>query len=164
MRKILMAIALCSALSCHAAPPSEESLDTLFALTKAESMLDAVHASVEQHMRVALAQAAAGKTLTAKQQRFFDEWPKRSAEVIREELSWASMKPVLVQIYQETFTQEEIDGLIDFYRSAVGRTFIEKMPVVMQKSTLLMQSRIQPLAAKMKAAAEEALREANIDK
>jgi len=70
------------------------------------------------------------------------------------------MRPLYIQIYQETFTQEEIDGLIAFYKSPAGVAFVDKMPVVMQRSMSIMQSRIAPMMEKMKAAMQQAADEA----
>ena len=78
---------------------------------------------------------------------------------MREEMTWDKLRPLYVQIYQESFTQEEIDGLIAFYESPAGVAFVEKMPFVMQKSMSIMQSRMAPMMEKMKAAIKEAIAE-----
>ena len=40
----------------------------------------------------------------------------------------------LVPIYDRNFTDEQLQGLIDFYSSPLGRTFISKLPDVMRES------------------------------
>jgi hypothetical protein len=74
------------------------------------------------------------------------------------------MRPLYIQIYQESFTQEEIDGLIAFYKSPLGIAFVEKMPLVMQKSMTIMQSRTGPLMEKMKAVIDQAMADAKAAK
>jgi hypothetical protein len=74
-------------------------------------------------------------------------------------LTWEKLRPLYVQIYQESFTQEEIDGPIAFYESPAGVAFVEKLPFVMQKSMSIMQSRMAPMMEKMKAAMKEAIAE-----
>lgn len=54
--------------------------------------------------------------------------------VVSEETSWKRMKPDIVAIYRETFTQDEIDAMTEFYGSPVGQSVLEKMPGVMRKS------------------------------
>lgn len=49
-------------------------------------------------------------------------------------LTWSDLEPAMVKIYQDNFTQEDINGLIAFYKTPPGKTTIEKMPVVMQQS------------------------------
>ncbi len=57
-----------------------------------------------------------------------------------------------------------MDGLLAFYRTLTGSAFIEKMPVVMQKSMSVMQTRMGPLMEKMKAAMARAIEEAKVAK
>jgi uncharacterized protein len=156
--------ALLVSTSAHAGPASEESIDALLVATKAESLVDGMYANVEQFMRQATAAATQGKPVSEEQQRVLDAIPAKFSKVMREEMSWANMRPLYVQIYQESFSQEEIDALIAFYQSPAGQAFVAKMPVVMQKSMNIMQSRIGPLMEKMQAAMQEAVAEAKLSR
>ena len=49
-------------------------------------------------------------------------------------MTWSDLEPAMVKIYQDNFTQEDINGLIAFYKTPLGKTTIEKMPLVMQQS------------------------------
>ena len=111
-----------------------------------------------------MAAAAQGQQLSSDQQRDIDTTLAMRVQVLHEELAWDKMRLVYVQIYQETFTQEEIDGLIAFYKSPAGVAFVEKMPVVMQKSMSIMQSRIAPMMEKMKATMQQATAKARATK
>lgn len=59
-----------------------------------------------------------------------------------EKFSWEKMKPIFIDIYAEVFTAQELDNIIAFYESPVGRKFIEKQPeltrVTLQKMQELM--------------------------
>jgi uncharacterized protein len=85
-------------------------------------------------------------------------------KVIREEIAWDKMRPLYMQVYQETFTQEEIDGLLAFYTSPAGIAYVEKMPVVMQKTMAITRSRMAPMMEKMKAAIQQAVADAKAAK
>ena len=125
-------------------------------MTKAETNVDMMLANLDPMMRQSMATAMQGQQLSSDQQRVMDAIRAEVLQVLREELAWNKMRPLYVQIYQETFTQEEIDGLIAFYKSPAGIAFVEKMPVVMQKSMSIMQSRIAPMMEKMKATMQQA--------
>lgn len=155
------ALAVAGVAAC-AAPASEQSVEALLEVTKTQAMVESVYASVEQMMRQGMNQAVQGQPISAEQQRVFDELPRRFVAVIREEYNWPKMKPLYVLLYRETFEQEEIDGLLAFYRSPTGQAFVAKMPVVLQKSMVLAQSQLHGLAPKMKAAIEQALADAKI--
>ena len=164
MRKLLAFAVLLIACSAHAAPASEESIDKLLAITKTEALMESMYGSMEQVMRKSLAQAMQGKPVSEEQQRFLDGVPVRFVAVMKEELAWAKLKPQFVQLYRDTFEQEEIDGLIAFYGSPAGQALIHKMPVVMQKSMAMMQSMMQSISPKMMAAVKEALAQAKLAK
>ena len=165
MRKIVLLISaalLSSAAYC--APPSTESVDNLFVVTKSETMVDSMLINIEQSMRQGMATAVKGQKITAEQQRNMDLFPAKFAKVFREEMNWASMRPLFTQIYQESYTQEEVDGLVAFYQSPIGVAYIEKMPIVMQKSMTLVQTRMGPMMEKMQAALKQAMEEAKTPK
>ena len=125
-----------------AAPASDASIETLLALTKSEAALNTMHAQIEPVMTQSIRQAFGAKSLTAEQQRAVDTAVKRSVEIMRSELSWTSMKPEVVTIYRETFSQDEVDGMIAYYRSPPSMAAVEKLPVVMQRSNAFVLARM----------------------
>jgi len=77
---------------------------------------------------------------------------------LKNELSWASLKPAYVQLYQESLTQEEVDGLLEFYRTPSGQALIHKMPVIARKSIALSQEKVRPLVARLVSSIQQALK------
>lgn len=161
--RLLVASLLFAAVSAHAAPVSTESVEDLLATMKAETLLNSMYANLESAMRQGMNEALKGKTLDAKQQQLVESMPAKMAQVMREEMSWSSMKPMYVQIYKDSFTQEEVDGLLAFYKSPAGQAMINKMPAVMQKTMVVVQQRMGPLVQKMQAAMKQSLEEAGIE-
>ncbi len=161
MRRLVTLLAfLLFASTAQAAPASPASIDALLRVTKAESLMDGMFANIEPVMRQSMARAIQGQPVTAEQQRLLDAMPATLAKVLRDEMSWDKMRPLYVQIYQESFSQDEIDGLLAFYESPAGQAFVAKMPVVMQKSMTVMQARMGPLMDRMRAAMQDAVAEA----
>lgn len=163
MRKFLVSAAagLLITVAC-AAPATTESVETLLALTRTESMMDTVYGSMEQMMRQGMQQSLRGRTVSEEQQRVMDAVARKFVALAREEMNWGKMKPLYVRLYIDTFEQEEVDGLINFYQSPAGQAFVRKMPVVMQKSMAITQSQMQALFPKMRTAIEEAIAEAKV--
>jgi hypothetical protein len=58
-------------------------------------------------------------------------------------MSWESLKEDLVTIYVDAFTEEELNGILAFYRTPVGRKMVEKMPDLMSKGMQLGVRRVQ---------------------
>ncbi|MBA3592658.1 MAG: DUF2059 domain-containing protein [Polaromonas sp.] len=165
MRQII-ALFACFTFSCaaHCAPPSEASIHTLLAVTKTDTVMDTLFVNMEQSMRQSMMAAIPGEKLSAQQMRILDAAPAKFIQVMREEMNWPRMRPIYIQIYQESFTQEEINGLIAFYQSPAGEAFVRKMPVVMEKSMSIMQVRMAPMMEKMKAIMAQSIAEAKAAK
>ena len=163
MKRFLLASALAlSGAVAQADPPTTESIERLLTLTRVESMLDGMYANVDQLMRQSMRQRVGTRSLDTEQQRVLDELPGKFVAVMRQEFNWSTLKPQYLRIYQETFEQEEIDGLIAFYSSPAGQAFVSKMPTVMQKSMILAQDQLRTLTPRMTEVVEQAMRDAKI--
>ena len=79
-------------------------------------------------------------------------------------MSWEKMKPIYVNAYASTFTSEELQGAIDFYKTPVGQGWVQKQPqlsmAIMAKTTeMMMAAQPQMMEAMKKSmAALESLR------
>lgn len=161
----LLSIALLgAALTCRAEPPSAESIDALLVAMKSESLVESLNANMESTLRQSIALALNGKAPPPRLQRFMDDAPHQFAEAMKEELSWTTLKPLYVQLYQETFTQEEVDGLVAFYRSPAGEALTKKMPIAMQKTMQLVQARMAPVMERFRIITAKAMAEAQSKK
>lgn len=162
MRKLLplflMAMAA-TALSAaaQAVPPTDKSIDALLDAARTKHLADNMIPMMVQSMREGMSEALNGRPPTPDQQRAMDEVSAKYEKAFRDAMSWDKMRPVYVQVYRETFTQSEIDGLIAFYKSPTGVAFVNKMPVVLQKTQTLMQGRIGPIMDQMHDAIEQAV-------
>jgi hypothetical protein len=158
MKSLLALVAaILVSLAAHAAPPTDESIDALLTASKTQRTLEGVLSSMDQLMRQSQAAASRGQPLSAQQQRVMEAVTSRLALVIRDELSWSTMRSLYLQVYRESFTQEELDGVLAFYQSPAGVAFVEKMPFVMQKSIQLMQARMEPMIKRIQVEMRQAV-------
>jgi hypothetical protein len=159
-------LALAALLStAHAATP--ESVDRLLQVMKVQSQLEtmmsrtlpAMQQSMRESMLAAMRQAMGDQFDPERARRMFDNVQARVDPMLRELMSWEQLKPDLVAIYSETFTQEEIDGLAAFYDTPLGRALVDKMPEVTQRSVQLMQRRLAPMMQRVMQISKEAVLE-----
>ncbi len=134
-----------------AAPPTPQSVDAMLIATRAEKVLDSMFTIFDQSIRQGMAASLQGQTPNAEQQRILDAMPGQLAQVFREEMTWAKLRPIYVRVYQETFTQEEVNAITAFYKTPAGAASIDKMPVVMQKSMTESQALMGPMVERFKA-------------
>ena len=145
--------------SAVAEAPTPESVANLLTAIHAEKVVDVLFQNIESMMRKSMSQALQGKASTEQNKKFFDSYMPKIMLIMRDELSWERMKPLYVQVYSETFSQEEIDGLIRFYDSDVGRSYVSKLPVVMEKTMAISQQQMQPMMQRLQDALQQAIAE-----
>ena len=147
------AVLLVVSVSATAAPPSDQSIEEMMRVMQVEKMLNQMLTQMETGMQTGmeqgLQQSLQGKTATGAQKARIAEFQKKLSGILKDELSFAKMKDVYLQVYRETFTQEEISSIIAFYSSPAGKAMIEKIPVAMQKARALVQARISPMGEKV---------------
>lgn len=146
---------LSSLVIAQAAPPSDQSIEKMLQVMQVQKMLDQMVAQVDGAMQSGMAQSLQGQTPSAAQKAKMSEFQAKLSATIKDELSLAKTKDVYVQVYRETFTQDEVNSIIAFYGSPAGKAMVEKTPVVMQKAGALMQARMGPMTQKLQAMSEQ---------
>jgi uncharacterized protein len=154
---ILLILFLASPVLAGNAPPTEDSLRQLLMVTNARKLVDGMMGQMEERMKSSTQQALQGQTVSAEQQRIIDNMQNRTIALLKQEMSWEKLEPMYFRIYRESFTQEDIDGMLAFYRTPAGRSLLMKMPVVMQQSMTETQRMILPLVQQMRKIQDEAL-------
>jgi uncharacterized protein len=74
-------------------------------------------------------------------------------------LSWEYLKPGMVQLYAEAFTEPEIRELVTFYRTPVGQKTVIQMPELFQKGAALGQKAVQDHLPELQEAIEKKMKE-----
>ena len=136
---IAVLLAASGALAQDAAKKAK--LDEMFRLTKMDEMMPQMMSQV----KAMIAQQMSEMNLPAEAKAAAQESQDRIMDLVTERLSWEKMKPAYVQLYTEIFNDEELDGMLAFYRSPAGRAMLEKMPQLMSKSMALAQRQMADL-------------------
>jgi len=58
---------------------------------------------------------------------------QKISEIVSQRLSWDKLGPQIVKAYADTFTEEELDGVLAFYKSPAGQAWFAKSPAVGEK-------------------------------
>ena len=161
----LLATALVGMLICGAAvaannaPASDASIREMLDLTNAKQMLDSVKGQMSAMMNSATQNATKGQTITPERQAILDRMRAKMAAVGTDMLNWDELLPIYLRTYRAAFTQDEIDGVIKFYKSPAGRAYVNKLPLVMQNVMKEMPEFIKPLQERMAAIQKETIQE-----
>jgi hypothetical protein len=116
---------------------------------KIERLLDAMNADAtinqlfEQIKTMTAAQMPPGATpeQTAKAREIQD----KILDLVKSRISWDKMRPSYIKLYSETFSEEEIGGMLAFYESPAGRAMLAKMPTLLTKLIEVAQAQMNDL-------------------
>ena len=61
----------------------------------------------------------------------------------KKHMSYASLKPDLVKMYADAFTEQELNQIRDFYLTPAGQKMVEKSPELMVKGMQIGAKRVQ---------------------
>jgi uncharacterized protein len=118
---------------------------------KAEELLqlaqgDQMMKMMEPMMKGMMAQA--NQDMPAEQRAKVGEMQGKVMALVTASLNKA--KPALVKAYTDTYTEEDLDGILAFYKSPAGKAFLQKMPEVMQRSMPVMMQMMTDLQPEIK--------------
>ena len=140
-------------------PPTEASIRQLLEVAQARKLVDSVMAQMDNLMQQTIAQATKGQQISPKVQNDIDRRRAELAALMKDVLDWKKLEPMYVRIYQKTFTQQEVDGMIAFYKTPAGQAVMSKMPTAMQNSIDEMQASMAPVMQKMQQMQQEVVAE-----
>jgi TonB family protein len=86
-----------------------------------------------------------GNNATTAQLARMDDFQKQLVDLIKSNLSYASLEPDYIKLYADNFSDEELDGILAFYKSPAGQSMIEKLPAITTQSMKLGQTRVTAL-------------------
>ena len=145
-------------------PPSEASIKQLLEVMQARKLVDSVMQQMDTLMLQAVAQAAQGQTIPPKVQKEIDRQRAEMIAMMKDLLAWEKLEPIYVRIYQKSFTQQELDGMLAFYKTPAGSAVITKMPLIMQNTMEEMQSMMGPVMEKVRKMQQDVAAQMKADK
>ena len=142
MKKLIAAITL--SLSMFGAPQfasaQEGGADELMSLMKMEQLLEQ---SIEQMLQLQIQQNPG-----------IAPFRDIMLSYLQRQMSYDRLKPDMISLYENAFTPDELQGLIDFYRTPVGQKSIEVMPGLMAEGAQLGAARVQENIGELQAEIE----------
>ena len=76
--------------------------------------------------------------------------------ILNKYMSWASLKDDMAAAYMSEFTEPELNDLVNFYQTPLGKKTVEKLPALMQKGATMGQKRVQEHLPELQAAIQAA--------
>jgi hypothetical protein len=160
VKRILLILALCGAAGYAAenpspisaapsTPASDESIKQLLEVAQSRKLVDSVMKQMDNLMLQTIQQATRGQQIPPKVQKEIDRNQAEVTAFLKDLLDWKKLEPMYIRVYQKTFSQQEVDGMIAFYKTPSGQAVIGKMPTVMQNTMEEMQAMMGPVMQKL---------------
>jgi len=132
----------------------------LIEVAKVHKLIDQMYSYVERGIKISMARMNVPKELepvTAK-------YSKKMIDMLKQELVWEKLKEKYVDIYVEVYSEDELKGLVKFYKTPLGQKLLVKMPEVMKKSLTLGQSQMNIIMPKIRVISQEMVAELQKEK
>ncbi len=130
-----------------AAEPDKRAIaEELLALTNVEKSV----ASVRDQMQATIAAQVRSMEIPEGMHASVERYQQQVHDLLAEELSFAKLKPTYLDIYAATFTTDELEGLVAFYKSAAGQAYARKLPALTKQMLEAAQYQMKALAPRLK--------------
>ena len=146
----------------YAAPVQDASIEKLLTLTDAKKLHESVMSDSDEIVDSTLKPMLLREKPTPEQKAFIDSFLTKYKKIMKDELSWEKMMPSYIRIYRETFTEKELNELIAFYESPTGKMFVKKTPVILEKTSSVMQQKMVSILSKMNAMLEDSKKDMSV--
>ena len=127
-----------------------EKLHEMFRLAHIDQTINLMFEQQKQQLPKIMQAILPGGTLTADEQNDLNAFIAKVQGIVQQQASWSKLEPQFTDIYASVYSEQEIDGMIAFYKSPVGQAMVAKQPEVVQRSTSVQQDllkQIQPQLA-----------------
>ncbi|MEX0295393.1 DUF2059 domain-containing protein [Pseudomonas putida] len=142
LRALCAAVALaCASGQVLAATASHNAAaEKLLTLANADKLGTPVYMQVQQMFAQRFAQTKAPAT----KQSVLESYQAKANAALDSAIGWNKLKPKMVDLYTQTFTEQELKDLVKFYQSPLGKKVLSQMPKVTQQSAQLTQQSLEP--------------------
>jgi hypothetical protein len=132
-----------------------QAAEEVLRLTKVDKMLGPLVDQIQQVQIQQLQQMNLSREAYSAAQRYL----QRINDLVAREMQWQEIKNDYIGLYTDAFTEQELQQLIQFYSTPLGRKVVEKMPVLMEQSMQLGQKKMMNIMPEIQALSEEMIQE-----
>jgi hypothetical protein len=119
--------------------------EQLFLLLRMDTMMDQLMGGVRRQVQQITESMPGADTATPEQKKQITDFQQRVMDTVNQKIGWKALEPDFIGLYASTYTEEELDGIVAFYKSPVGQKMIEKTPELTAKSTQITQQKMTEL-------------------
>lgn len=147
MSRYVAVVLVAVMLGCSSARADEASkhakAEQLFVLLHMDRMMDQLMVGVKSQVQQIVQSMPGSDEATPEQKKQIADFQQRVLGLVNDKLGWKALEPDFISLYASTYTEEELDGILAFYKSPVGQKMIDKTPELTAKSTEITQQKMR---------------------
>jgi hypothetical protein len=151
----LLLLVLCLPLAARA--------DDVSHRAKAAQMVELLHTErmVEQNTAAILKQVSdvaeqeMGANPTPQNKTQLTAFENKASQLIDAQVGWKTLQPGIVDLYAQTFSEQELDAIIAFYKTPAGVALLDKMPSINDQIVQLAHSKLAILQPQIRQALDD---------
>ncbi len=126
----------------------------LFTLMHIDHSLDRMRSSMQQQVQLTAKNAPGTEQMTPEKKKIQQEFVDNSMKVVDQDFSWTVLEADYVKLYANTYTEQELDGILAFYKSSAGQAMLIKTPELSAGTMQIVHSRMGDFQPKMQSLQE----------
>ncbi len=95
------------------------------------------------------AESVTGLNPTPENKARLDDFDSKITQMLDAQLGWKAIDPILTDLYATSFTEQQLDAIIAFYKTPAGAALVEKIPEIDAQVSQLAKSRLNDLQPQM---------------
>ena len=152
---LLLALVLCLPLAARADDASRHAKAAqMVTLLHTESMVQQASATILNQVSDA-AEKAVSSSPTPQSKAQLADFEKKASQMIDAQVGWNALQPAITDLYAKTFTEQELDVIIAFFKTPESAAFLQKMPQINDQVEQLATSRLTILKPQINQALDD---------
>ena len=155
MRILLAALLACSSLFA-ASPEKTAKIEKLFDLLKVNRISDEIAGQLQVQVDRIGQQIATQVGLPLEERaKATEEVRAKMTATMKDLTSWERLKPGMIQIYDETYTDADLDGILAFFTSPLGQKYLDSSVGTVTKARAMAGTHVKEAGDAVQALAKQ---------
>jgi hypothetical protein len=103
-----------------------------------------------REVQLAAQQQLRGNAPTPDQQKKIEDFRQKATDIINGQIAWSKVEPDYIKLYNDAYSESELDGILAFYKSPAGQALLTKTPDLTAKSIAVSRDRMQTVQPQLR--------------
>ena len=100
--------------------------------------------------------------LTREHRELETQYRDKAFALAKQQLNWAKIEPAFIELYLQTYTEQELKELTAFYQTDTGKKYLKHMPSTLRQASNIVQNEMQQINQQLSQIATQLATEAGV--